>query len=83
MYDECANQLCEEGHFITCRDVEMGLTCIDSEGCEPGCICMNGTVRDENGNCVEDDECNYCFLPNGDVLPPGDSYLVDGTCEKW
>lgn len=83
MFDECANQLCENGQPITCRDVQMGLVCTESEECLPGCICQNGTVRDENGDCVPVSMCNSCYLPNGQPVPAGERVPGDTPCEIW
>lgn len=61
----------------------MGLTCIESDECLPGCICENGTVRDENGNCVPIDNCQYCYMEDGIVLAPGETVPGETICEIW
>ena len=84
MFNECVNQLCEEGgQFLTCRDVKMELSCVELDVCSPGCICINGTVRNENGECVPIDQCNTCYLDDGSTLAPGATMPGDLPCEIW
>ncbi|XP_030031197.2 zonadhesin [Manduca sexta] len=42
-----------------CRDIDSAVLCSDTSenDCQPRCVCIDGNYRDENDNCVPEEEC--------------------------
>lgn len=68
---------CPEGmEFKACGDACVP-TCTDPEGencgnlgpCTEGCFCKDGLVFNQDGKCVEPDECG-CKVPGEDIVIP-------------
>nr|WHN38850.1 Zon4A-L [Andraca theae] len=80
IYDP-APSLCEPQ---TCEDLNGPIRCLTSKkGCigKPGCVCINGFVRDKKGNCIAKTKCpQYKELVCGKNEIP--SSCVNGGCDK-
>ncbi|XP_028159136.1 zonadhesin-like [Ostrinia furnacalis] len=61
-YDPCPETLCgpktcdEAGFPKNCTPREDGAPCPG----KPGCVCRDGYLRDENGRCIQSNECPSC-----------------------
>lgn len=69
---DCSNQGCSENEvFSNCFISECQNSCINpnlfdecSESCTPGCVCIEGYVRDLDGRCIRLDQCPRCPKPH-------------------
>lgn len=50
--------------------------------CFPGCVCQEGFVRDDNGNCVKFEQCPKTECCLGEVFSPCGSNGCQATCEN-
>eukprot|EP00057_Strongylocentrotus_purpuratus_P011435 XP_011665909.1 PREDICTED: SCO-spondin [Strongylocentrotus purpuratus] len=82
--DPCPKTECEGGRVYTtcanrcpssCADLQVGLVCVEEEGCVAGCHCPNGTLE-QGGVCVPQEQCD-CLDEYGDSYPPGSSFTED------
>lgn len=50
--------------YQTCDDVNNRPTCptIENECSKPGCICIDGYVKDQNGICIDADDCRKYIM---------------------
>lgn len=83
-FNECANKVCESGASTTCYGEQIDVPCIEMDDveCVPGCVCANGLVRDEDGNCVPPVDC-HCYHPDGSIMPEGEEVEGLQPCEYW
>lgn len=44
----------------TCQTLTCSNVCSERDSCIPGCVCPIGTVENNNGDCVNPNECD-CF----------------------
>jgi hypothetical protein len=83
--------LCTEGKVwvtcahkcpLTCSDLgSTGSTCVEDEDCEPGCRCPGIMVANDDGACVNRDQCS-CQGNNGTVYSPGQTFDDEDNCKK-
>lgn len=77
---------CGDACVPTCTDAT-GENCGNLGPCTEGCFCKDGLVYNQDGACVEPDDCG-CKLPGTDiVIPIGESYTTEDcsqicTCEE-
>lgn len=55
VYSECGNDGCQD----TCENPILSQLC-DSMGCQSGCICKEGYLRNTKGKCVLYEDCDTC-----------------------
>ena len=55
--------------MTTCLDRFTTIPVEDCEELNPGCICEDGYFEDQNGNCVENEDCSVCYHPDSPSLP--------------
>ncbi|XP_061377969.1 zonadhesin-like isoform X3 [Danaus plexippus] len=71
-YSDCANGGCRRwecsDNGVICKDLLEG-------SCEQGCVCKDSYTRDEDGNCIPEDQCP-------ELCGPNEEYGCDTTCNK-
>lgn len=86
----CNNVTCTNGKIMsncsrscgtTCSNLQCNQQCSEPEHCTPGCICPNGTVTDNNGNCVELSACHCSY--QGGILLNGQKVTIQEKCQEW
>ena len=55
--------------MTTCLDRFTTIPIEDCEELNPGCICEDGYFEDQNGNCVENEDCSVCYHPDKPSVP--------------
>lgn len=55
-YSNCGANECQN----TCSDFMKMMNC--TAACTPGCVCVLGYVRDENGVCIPAETCGGIFI---------------------
>lgn len=64
---------------LTCADIAAGMeSCVEVD-CEPHCMCEEGTVENEDGECVQVEECG-CVV-DGTTYPP--NFRNETECSVW
>ncbi|KAL4708360.1 hypothetical protein ACJJTC_019596, partial [Scirpophaga incertulas] len=53
VFSTCANNCGKK----KCRDLTGPLICFDNERCVSGCVCAEGYLRDDNGECIPIEKC--------------------------
>nr|QZP43462.1 zonadhesin-like protein 1 [Pseudoips prasinana] len=63
VYSDCIQGGCEARN---CSQLGRPIPCvkIDSKYCIKGCVCKEGTLRNDDGICVPEDQCNQCNGPH-------------------
>ena len=78
-WSNCSN-MC---HTINCKGFRLSSFCDDNDvECIPGCKCKDGMVHDNNGVCINEEECP-CYTPDGTIVPFGATIAGDDECEIW
>ncbi|XP_014769815.1 SCO-spondin [Octopus bimaculoides] len=65
---------------VTCADVRLPNSCVETEECEPGCRCPEGQVE-YNNECVNASSCP-CFDEDGNIRLPGFEVPTSNVCQK-
>jgi len=58
-----------------------GATCVEDEDCKPGCRCPADMVENDDGECVQRNQC-YCTDSSGNVYPPLATFDDKENCRK-
>lgn len=60
-YSSCIQGECRP---LDCKDKGKNLPCprFDKETCIKGCVCVEGYLKNENGECVPEDQCKRKLL---------------------
>ncbi|XP_037299545.1 zonadhesin isoform X3 [Manduca sexta] len=58
-YTDCAQRLCRPQNCSDVADDQLSFICEPdkTDGCDVGCVCIDGFLRADNGTCVPEEEC--------------------------
>ncbi|KAG6453477.1 zonadhesin isoform X2 [Manduca sexta] len=58
-YTDCAQRLCRPQNCSDVADDQLSFICEPdkTDGCDVGCVCIDGFLRADNGKCVAEEEC--------------------------
>ncbi|KAK3108717.1 hypothetical protein FSP39_014075 [Pinctada imbricata] len=68
---------------IDCKGYRMNSECTEPDACQPACYCPVGQVENEEGVCIDMEDCP-CYSENGEIVVEGATWIPDGNkCEVW
>ena len=88
---ECDGYSCKGGQEYvecapvcgSCRDRQKGEEYCDQDKCIPGCTCPEGMLLDDNGQCVQADECTCFDAYDADTPIKNHGDVSTRGCVEW